>query len=456
MSIINNALTGALAAQAALNTTSQNIANAQTDGYTRQGTLLTAVAPASGATNAGGGVQVSSLIRFSNDYQNQALWSSNSDLGAKTQTQPYLTQMEQVMGDDQSGLSAGVDGFFAALNASAEDATSSPLRQAVLTAADAMAQHFNSIYDVTSNQVVSVNQQRSAALPQINELTASIATLNQQIVAAGTTTNTSALQDQRNQQTDQLASLVGIQVTNLNDGSTNVSLTTGQPLVAGTLAASMAFDASSGTPVLKLTFVKSTFTLDDSKVGGQLGGLGDYLNNTLLPLQQSISQFAGQLSSKVNTQFEAGTDANGNPGQALFQYNPASGNGILQVTPTLTSDQLAFSADGTPGDTTNLQAVIGINNQTISLGSIGSVTIGDADTQLVGKLGIDSQQNQALLTTATTIRNQAEDDWKSTSGVNSDEEAVNLVAYQNMYQANMKVIAVAQTLFDSTLAMFGS
>jgi flagellar hook-associated protein 1 FlgK len=72
----------------------------------------------------------------------------------------------------------------------------------------------------------------------------------------------------------------------------------------------------------------------------------------------------------------------------------------------------------------------------------------------VGKLGIDSQQNQALLKTATTIRQQSEDDWKSTSGVNQDEEAINLVEFQNMYQANMKVIAVANSLFDATLAMF--
>src|SRR5471032_1259230 len=272
MSLINNALTGALAAQASLNTTSQNIANTQTAGYTRQGTLLSAVAPSTGINNAGDGVQVTSLIRFSNDYQNQALWTSNSDLGSKTQTQPYFTQMEQVMGDDKAGLSAGVDSFFAALNASAEDATSSPLRQAVLTAASAMSQNFNSIYDVTANQVLSVNQQRSAALPQINQLTTSIASLNQQIVSAGSTTNTSALQDQRNQQIDQLALLVGVQVDTKTDGTRDVSLSTGQPLVSGSLAASMSFDSSSGSPVLTLNFARTAFTLDDSKIGGQLGG----------------------------------------------------------------------------------------------------------------------------------------------------------------------------------------
>jgi flagellar hook-associated protein 1 FlgK len=73
----------------------------------------------------------------------------------------------------------------------------------------------------------------------------------------------------------------------------------------------------------------------------------------------------------------------------------------------------------------------------------------------VGKLGVDSQQNKAQLTTATTIRSQAEDDWKSTSAVNRDEEGIDLVEFQNMYQANMKVIAVANSLFDATLQMFG-
>ncbi|WP_295999440.1 flagellar hook-associated protein FlgK, partial [Rugamonas sp.] len=441
----------------ALNTTSQNIANSQTDGYTRQGTLLSAVGPAAGGGDAGNGVTVTSLIRFSDDYKNQQLWRSNSDLGARTQTQPYLTQMEQVLGDDKSGISAGVDQFFAALNAAGVDPTSTPLRQQVITAANAMSQHFNSVYNVTTTQVLSVNQQRSAAIPQINQITASVAALNQQIVAANATgSNSSALVDQRDGQIDKLASLVGIEVTNQNDGSRSVSLTAGQPLVDGNLAATMTLNNTvGGSPTLHLTFGKSGFQVDDTQVGGQLGGLSNYLKGTLLPLQQSISDLAGQLSAKVNTQFAAGFDSAGNPGQALLQFNPASASGLLQVVPGLTSSQLAFSGDGTPGDTTNLQALIGIDKQNVTLTSIGTVLIGDADTQLVGKLGIDSQQNHALLGTATTIRQQAEDDWKSTSGVNSDEEAINLVAYQNMYQANMKVIAVANTLFDATLQMFG-
>ncbi|WP_458351868.1 FlgK family flagellar hook-associated protein, partial [Rugamonas violacea] len=193
MSISNNALSGALAAQAALNTASQNIANLQTKGYTRQGVLLAAIGPGGNVGSAGSGVEVSSLLRFSDAYKSQQMWRAASDLGLRSQTQPYLTQLERVMGDDRSSLSAGIDEFFKALNAAGVDPTSTPLRQQVVTAADSMSQHFNSIYNVTANQLLSVQQQRSAILPKLNESLHNIAALNATIGGASATgTNTSA------------------------------------------------------------------------------------------------------------------------------------------------------------------------------------------------------------------------------------------------------------------------
>jgi len=457
MSITYNALTGALAAQAALNTTSQNIANLQTDGYTRQGTLLSAIGPDAGSKTAGNGVQVSSLIRFSDSYKTQQLWRSNSDVGARTQAQPYLTQLEQVMSDDKSSISAGIDSFFQALNAASGDPTSTPLRQQVITTADSMSQQFNSIYNLTANQLISVQQQKDAILPQLNSSLAGIASLNAQIAAAGALgTNTSALYDQRDQLIDSVANQVAIQVTDNADGTRSVSLDNGQPLVSATTAANVTYDTSGGAPVLTINFANTRFVADDTKVGGQLGGLSAFAANTLQPLQKSIADMAQQMSTNINNTLAGGTDSNGNPGTPLLVFNPSSATGLLEVTSGFQASSLAFSSDGTPGDSGNLQNLIAIRNQPVTLTSIGTVLLGDADTQLVGQLGITSQQNQALLQTATTVRQQAEDDWKSTSGVNQDEEAANLVQFQNMYQANMKVIAVANTLFDATLSMFNT
>ncbi len=100
--------------------------------------------------------------------------------------------------------------------------------------------------------------------------------------------------------------------------------------------------------------------------------------------------------------------------------------------------------------------MIGLGSQPVTLPVIGTVTLSDAMTQIVGNLGTQSQENQDAAGTAQTVRDQAESTWQSISGVSSDEEAANLVQYQQMYQANMKVVQVADTLFTSTLDMFNT
>lgn len=455
MSIMNNALTGALASQLALAATSQNIANLQTKGYTRQAALLTSVGPSVGNNlSPGNGVAVGSLLRISDDYKNQQMWRAASGVGRHSQSQPYLTQLERVMGDDAASLSSGIDKFFEALNAVAGvDPTSTPLRQQVLTAAGTMAQRFNNLNNVFNAQLQSLRQQRSAIVSSANATIENIASLNRQItVAAATNTNHSSLIDARDQAIDALATQLDLEVSNQPDGTRSVSLKTGQALVIGGTAGKLV--ASAGVvQTFSLEFTGAIFQLDNVAVGGQLGGLGAYERDILLPTQQAVSDMAEQISDKVNTRLAAGFTMSGAAGGPMFVFTPGSPSNMLQIVAGYQTDDLAFSADGTPGDSINLQTIIDIRNQSINVTTLGPVLVADADTQLTGKLAVDSQQNRAALTTNETIRTQAVDDWKSTSGVNQDEEAVNLVEFQNMYQANMKVMQVANALFDATLAM---
>ncbi|MBS1190259.1 MAG: flgK [Rhodocyclaceae bacterium] len=458
MTIINNALTGALAAQIVLDTTSQNIANVMTPGYTRQGVLLGAAHNNRGAiASPGDGVKVSSLLRFSDGYKNLQMWLAGSELGQRSATQPYLTQLEQVMGDDSASINNGLDGFFGALNAASVEPTSSPLRQQVVTAADALAQRFNSLRQVLSVQRISTQQQRTAAVSQINEISRDIAILNDKIVSSTTTgASPSGLVDERDRKIDALASLVGVQVIDQPDGSRTVTLRSGQPLVVGKTAATVTVQSTlTGAQTLQLVFAHETFTLGTSGLGGQLGGLDEFENNILAPLTQSIVDMASGLAAQVNTQLGAGFTMAGTPGGALFQFDPASTSALLKVPAGFTGQDLGFSANAAqPGNSDNLLAVIDLKNQPVTVTSLGAVLLGDVYTQLTGKLAMDSQQNQDSLKIAQTVRDQAEANWKTTSGVNSDEEAMNLMQYQQMYQANMKVIAVANQLLDSTLAMF--
>jgi flagellar hook-associated protein 1 FlgK len=488
MTILNNALSGALAAQVALSASSQNIANLQTKGYTRQGALLTALGADGGIRTAGNGVQVSSLVRFSDGYKNQQLWRAASNQGQYAQTQPYLTQLERVMGDEASSLSGGIDKFFGALNTVAGvDPTSTPLRQQVVTAAGLLAQRFNSLNNVFAAQLQSVRQQRGAIVQAANADIANIAALNLKIAhgqASGE--SVSALIDARDLAIDGLATKVALEVSDQPDGSRNVSLRTGQSLVIGGVGGKLtAATNASGGQTFTLEFASTSFGVDAAALGGQLGGLSTYEQDKLLPLQQDVADIARKLVDGypkdgdwantavsnwvpgINTLLRQGYTMNAPPsppppapptppdGKDLFVFNPGSNSDMLQVAAGFQTDDLAFSSDGNPGDSGNLQQLVALKSTKINVTSLGDVMIGDADTQLVGKLGVDSQQNQAALKTADTVRTQASDDWQSTSGVNQDEEAVNLVEYQKMYQANMKVMSVANALFDATLQMMG-
>ncbi|HEY4367446.1 MAG TPA: flagellar hook-associated protein FlgK [Steroidobacteraceae bacterium] len=457
MSIIYNALSGTQAAQVALTAASQNISNVMTPGYTRQGALLASVQPLqAGVRSPGSGVTVTSLLRFSDTYKSLQLWNAASELGQRNTAQPYLTQLEQVMGDDESGINSGLDTFFGALNAASVEPTSSPLRQQVITSADALAQRFNSLSQVLSNQRASVTQQRTTTVSQINTVSAQVADLNEKIVSAqalGVTV--SGLIDARDNKIDELAGIVSLQVVDQPDGSRSVSLRGGQPLVVGARAATMTAQGNpDGSQTLTVDFANESFTLANNKLGGQMGGLDDFENGTLVPLMQSITDMAQQLTDNVNNQLAAGYTPGGTPGAPLFQFNATGTTGVLSIRPGVLSDDLAFSSDPTkPGNSDNLTALIGLQTQPVTLPALGSVSLSDAVTQLVAQLGMNSQQNNTALSTASTVRDQAEESWKSTSGVNLDEEAANLIQYQQMYQANMKVVAVANELFDSTLAV---
>lgn len=456
MSMVFNALSGAAAAQAALNAVSQNIANTNTQGYSRQGVVLATRIPAPGDPHsAGAGVDVAAIRRFSDDYKNLQLWNAASSRGEVSVLRQYYGQLEQVMGNSGSSLSVGLDKFYAALNAVTADVGSAPLRSQVLSEAEALGNRVNSLNRVFATQQSSVNEQRAATLRQINTLSSNIAALNYSISAADAAgENVSGLLDERDRSIDQLAELVDIRVSDQAHGSKTVTLREGPPLVVGNTAAQLSSETRpDGSQRVTLAFANENFVLGRDNLGGQLGGLNHYEQKVLQPMMAAVKDLASELSSRINSQLKLGFDLNGQPGAALFVFDAANPDRMLQLS-TIQASQLGFSADAAkPGNSQNLIAVMAVKDQQAPIGQLGNVTLNDAYAQLTGQLAIASQQNKAAISTADIVRAEAEKSWKATSGVNNDEEAVNLIEFQKMYQANMKVIAIANELFDSTLAM---
>ena len=445
---------GVRASQIALSATGQNIANVNTPGFSRLAPDLHSLGGQT-SVSIGGGVQVSSIRRLSNDFQNQQLWRASTDKNYFNTSQQYLTALEGLIDSEGSSVSVGLDNFFAALSEASSTPESIALRQQIIGESKQLAQRFNGLNSNIGTQLNALQGQRVAMTSEINGLSGNIAELNAQIREMESSgRDTATLRDYRDNLVKDLSQYAGIRVQEAADGTLNVSLANGQPLVAGATAGQLKVNTNlAGEQEMTLVFAKTTFPLNQQGIGGSLGGLYDMEYGALRPAQQDLHDMASAVATMVNNTLAAGFDLNGNPGQPLFSYNAGSTSGMLAVNP-LGASELAFSGTaGEVGNNKTLLAMLELKSAGVQVAG-NTVPLNDAYAGLVGRVASASRQNQADLRAATTVAEQAQAQRDSVSAVNLDEEAVNLMAYEQAYQANMKVISTSNDLFNAVLAMF--
>ena len=456
MSIINIGYSGANAARIGMNVTALNIANAATAGYSRQRIEQQAIGPMGNQRLfSGNGVEVTNIRRMADQFRIGQVWRANTQTSYFDQGQVYLGALESLLGTETSGIGDGLDNFFKSLSGASEKPDNQAMRQDVLTEARALATRFNNIQSFLQKQRSDSQLQQRNLTASINSVSGNIAEYNKKISeteAIGG--DTSVLRDQRDELVRELSGYVDVRVQENDKGEYSLMLPSGQPLVSGSDVGqlSMEMDAN-GQPFLQLSFAGSRYQVDMA-TGGQFGALHDYQVNTLNGIEQSVLGMAESLANAFNDQLGKGFDLKGNPGKALFDFDPANPNGMLQVN-DLAWDELAFSGDASAtGDNKNLLALIGIKNQTFNIPGIGDATLDSASASLISTVGIKSRQNQTELTAAAALLEDAVTQRDNYSAVDYDEEYVSLTNDTQAYQANMKVIATGDQIFSDLLALF--
>lgn len=455
MNIINIAFSGAQAARQGMSTTSMNVANYLTPGYSRQGIIQSAIGTNGDSFSAGNGVRVDSIRRISDQYLVNQVWHSNSRAEYYDAGQKYLGALESVIGTDSTSLGGGLDKFFAALNALTTQPDSPALRQQLLNEGQSLATRFNNVDSFISSQKVSINTQRDALIGNVNVLSSNIASFNQQIAdQEATGGNASVLRDQRDELVKELSSMVSVKVSEDASGRYNVSLSDGQPLVNGRHFGQLKSTMNQqGEQDVSLEFLNTTFGVS-SAMGGQLGALNDYEQGTLKTMQSAVRDMAEQFAKEFNAQLANGFDLNGQPGKPMFVFDASSGKGMLQMS-DLKADELALSdkADES-GNGNNLKALIELKNKKIAIGNMGNMSVNEAAAAIISTVGIASRQNKTELDAATAVAYQAQTQRDNLSAVNQDEEAMNLQVYMQAYQSNLKVIATGNQIFSDLLMLF--
>ena len=458
MSLMNIGLSGIQASQVGMNVTAQNVANINTPGYSRQQVHLSAVGSTSmSMKDAGNGVSVSAIRRVTDQYQTNQIFRAGSMLGATSTSAQQLKRLETLLSGDSMNLSQGFDSFFSALNGASVSPYSSAYRQQIISEAEALSNRFNQLSSSLDGQYSDLNQQRSSAVASANSLLSNISKLNDEIRKGNVTgANTAALEDERDVLIAQLSEIVDVRITDAGDGTLNIALPNGQPLVMGSQVAQFSLEPDPNNPrsdVLSLSFNDQSFPLDDD-IGGKLGALAEYERDVLIPTQEVVNDIALEFAQAFNDQLAQGFDLNGEPGKPLFVFDPENPAATLSINPDFKPEDLALSADGTPGDTGNLLKLIEIKDQEFEIGHLGSQTLGSAFNSLLGDIAVKSRQAQSDHDAASNIYLQATIEKSSTSGVNLDEEAVNLMMYQQAYQANLQVINASNQVFAAVMQLF--
>jgi flagellar hook-associated protein 1 len=336
--------------QAAINTTSNNIANASTPGYDVETANLTEAVPqANGTATVGSGVEVSGISRAYSQAAATQLNNSQSTLASLTAVQNYTTQIDNDFGTNLGGLSTAIQTFYSAASTVADDPTSTASRQAMLNDAQSVAASFQSASSQLNALNGDVNSRISSDVSQINSISSAIANLNSQIETATASNGGQApneLLDQRDEQISNLSQLVGVTTTTQADGAVNVFIGNGQPLVLEDNSQTLTtlpnqFNASQ----LEVGSSTASGSISSQITSGDLGGLLQARSTVINPALNQIGLIATTLSQTVNAQQAQGLDLNGNLGTAIFSAGAPTATASSANTDN-TSATVSVNADG--------------------------------------------------------------------------------------------------------------
>lgn len=326
--ILSTGVSGLLAFQRSLATTSHNITNVNTEGYSRQRTnLATRIPEPTGAGFIGTGVKVSSVERMYNQFLAEQLRTQTSNLTRLDSFHQLSSQVDNLLADPNAGLAPSIQQFFNAMQGVADNPSSIPARQVLLSQAESLAYRFQAIDQRLASLRDVVNTSVRNTVNDINTLSQSIAKMNQSIVLAQAQSGgqqPNDLLDQRDLLVRQLAERVPVTTVMQDDGAMNVFIGNGQVMVLGmdynqlevipsdydsfTLRVALTSSAGAGPDVT------------DFLSGGTIGGLLSFRKDLLEPAQNALGRIAIGLSETINAQHQQGLDLNNELGGDFFGF----------------------------------------------------------------------------------------------------------------------------------------
>lgn len=437
-----------LAEQGALSATSNNIANVNTPGYSREVPNFTESSPVLlGNILYGQGVDLNSITSIRDRLlELRILDETQQQSNAGTQT-GFLNQVQALFSNSASGIGTDITAFFNSLNQLSTDPTNLPLRQAVLTAANNLANDFHNTVSQLAAIQSNINQNVVQSVNNVNRLTTEIAHLNEQVRALTSLgKDAGAIEDQRNELIRQLAQVTDVHVIQTEQ---DITITTGNGTALVVGGQSFALTVSATTSGDQHVYSQGS-DVTASLTGGQLGGMFAVRDQALPAVLAQLNDMAAGFSANFNAAHHQGFDLNGAAGQDFFAP-VANGPGAALSFAVLITDPsaIAASSDGAQGSNGNIQNLLDVQNQALP----GGKTPGDAYSALVFGVGDAAAQAKAEGDASQLSLQQLVDQRQGVSGVSVDEESANLIRYQHAFSAAARVITTVDEMTQTIINM---
>ena len=460
-------ISGALEAdQSALSIVANNVANANTPGYTEETPTWRENDPVSingvfygtGVTETGpSSVRDRVLLERLNQQQQTAAASTARLTGLNT-IQALFTPDSGTTSGKAGDIGNDITSFFSSFASLEANPTNNALRQQVLSTATTLAGDASNAADSLNAQRGSLDQEAAGVIAQVNALTGSIAQLNAQIQSTAPNADAGVLEDQRQRDLSQLSQLIGInQITTENNGL-SIATASGQTLVSEGSSVPITTGQVNGVTHF---FVGTTdVTTGLASGGGSLGGYLTVRDQDIPQVLNSLDQLAYGIATAVNQQNNAGTDLTGNSGTGvnpanapLNIFNPpaAVAGSAANMTVVMTDpNQVAAAGPGAgTGDNSNAVAMAGLGSGAVVNGKPASGFYSNLVTMLGATVAQVQTENTAANASVTQLQNQN----NALSAVNLNNEAAVMQQLERSYQAASQVFAILNTIITSALNM---
>ena len=318
---------GLLAFQRSINTIGNNIANVNTEGYSRQSVELSSRQPqVSGFGFSGTGVDVVTIRRSFDAFIETSVRNGTSSTAEYEAFNRLAVQLDNVMADADAGMSASIQRFFSAMQDVADSPATPAARQVLFSEADQLADHFNELAAYIENTRGQVNSEIRGGVNEINRITQNIAEMNQAIVVASGQSGgqpPNDLLDQRDALIRDLSEYVNVSTVKQDDGAINILVGKGQLLVRGNNASSLTTYIKDGDPNQLGIAIdggnSANIPVTEQLIGGRLGGVLNFRDRMLDPASNSLGRVAIGIGTMMNVQNSRGMDLDGALGVNMFR-----------------------------------------------------------------------------------------------------------------------------------------